>query len=95
MILLLFKLTLIAYVFCALMEPEMIFSWYAKLLDKLPYWLSNPLGLCFKCFTGQVCLWGYIIFYFKSYNIIDHLFFISAGIFLSLIYNKIWAICEQ
>lgn len=95
MILILLKLSLIAYVFCALGEPDMIFSFYRKLLDKLPCWLANPLGSCFKCFTGQVCLWGYLIIYSKEYNIINHFFFVSAGIFLSLIYNKIWDFLEN
>ena len=95
MIVLLFKLSLTAYVVSALMKPEQIFAWYARLLDKLPYYLANPLGYCFKCFTGQVCLWGYLIAYYNDYNLLNHVFFISAGIFLSLIYNKIWEICEQ
>lgn len=95
MIILLFKLTVIAYVFCALGEPDMIFSWYQKLLMKLPDWLAFPLGACHKCFTGQVCLWGYLIAFYHNYNVIDHAFFISAGIFLSLIYNKLWTISEQ
>lgn len=95
MILNLFKLSLIAYLFCALGNDGMIFSFYQRWLDKLPLWLASPLGCCFKCFVGQVCLWGYLIIYFKSYNLIDHLFFISAGIFLSLIYNKIWDYLEK
>ena len=93
MIILLFKLTIIAYVFCALGDDGMIFGWYQKLLLKVPDWLAFPLGACFKCFTGQVTAWGYLIVYFKDYNLLDHLFFVSAGIFLSVIYNFIWDKC--
>jgi len=95
MMLIVVKISLICYVFCALQEPEMIFSFYQKLIYKLPNWLYFPLGGCYKCLTGQVCLWYYLINYFNSYNIIDHLFFISSGIFLSLIYNKLWDFLEQ
>lgn len=91
--LILFKLSLIAYVFCALGSEGMIFSWYQRLLLKIPDWLAFPLGACHKCFTGQVCFWGYLFIF--PYNFIDHLFFTSAGIFLSLIYDKLWTLLEQ
>jgi hypothetical protein len=95
MVLLLFQLSIIAYVFVRLCEPGMIFSFYGKSIERLPDWLYNPVGGCAKCFTGQVCFWGYLITYFHSYNIIEHLAFTSAGIFLSLIYDKLWTVCEQ
>lgn len=94
MLLRLFEVSLIVYMFCALGEPGEIFGWYQRLIDPLPLWLAKPLGACFRCFTGQVCFWFYLITYIHSYNVIDHLFFASAGIFLSILYNKLWAICE-
>ena len=84
------KISLIASVFSFLGEPDMIFSWYRKRIMRLPDWLNKPLGSCHVCFTGQVCFWYYLIVYFNSYNIIDHLFFVAAGIFLSSIYYIIW-----
>ena len=90
----LFEISLIAYVFCALGEPENIFAFYQRWLDKLPWYIANPLGACHKCFTGEVCFWGYIILYFHQYDFINHLFFAYAGIFLSVIYNKLWQICD-
>jgi hypothetical protein len=95
MILILIKVSLIAYVFCALGSPGMIFAWYQRLIYRLPEYLSNPLGSCHKCFTGQVCFWYYLITYFHSYNLIDHLFFVSLGIFLSLLYDNLWTLLEQ
>jgi hypothetical protein len=95
MIVLAAKLALITTVFVRLTEPEMVFEWYGKLISKLPRWLYYPLGGCTKCFTGQVCFWTYLITYFHSYNFIDHLFFASFGIILSLIYDKIWTLSEQ
>jgi hypothetical protein len=95
MILLVIKISLIVYVFCALGEPGMVFSWYRKLIDRLPDWLYNPLGGCHKCLTGQVCFWFFLITQYNSYDLIEHLFFTSLGIFLSLIYNWVWTRLEQ
>ena len=89
-----FQISLIAYMFCALGQNKgMIFYWYQQLICKLPDWLCKPLGGCFLCFTGQVCLWYFI--FTKPFNIIELLFFVSAGIFASAIYNKIYCwLCE-
>jgi len=95
MLILLLKISLITTVFVRLTEPEMIFAWYGKLIGNLPHWLYYPFGGCTKCFTGQVTFWSYPIIYFHSYSFVDHLFFASLGILLSLIYDKIWQICEQ
>jgi len=88
-----FKISLIAFIFWHLTDPEMIFAWYGKLISRLPNWLYYPLGGCLKCFTGQVCFW-YFIFFIHPYNLIDHLFFTSSGIFLSLIYEWLWTHLE-
>jgi hypothetical protein len=92
----LIKISLIAYMFCALGRYEgQIFYWYQQLIKKLPQYISWPLGHCYMCFIGQVCLWFYLIKYYEDYNIIEHLFFISAGIFVSAIYDKIYCwLCE-
>jgi hypothetical protein len=89
------EISLILTTFINLGSPGMIFSWYQKLIDPLPVWLYNPLGGCVKCTTGQVSFWFYLIVYFHSYNLIDHLFFTSSAIFLSLIIDKIWTLCES
>ena len=89
------KIVLISVTFVNLGEPGMIFAWYQKLINPLPNYLFNPLGGCVKCFTGQVSFWFYLIKYFNSYNFIDHLFFVSLSIILSLIINKIWQHCEK
>lgn len=76
--------------FSFLGEPDMIFGFYRKLIMRLPDWLNKPLGSCNLCITGQACLWYYLITRFNNYNLIDHLFFISLGIFLSSIYSAIF-----
>ncbi|MEN6568979.1 MAG: hypothetical protein ABFC18_03100 [Rikenellaceae bacterium] len=84
------QVSLIASVFSFLGEPGMIFSWYRKMIMRLPDWINKPLGSCHLCLSGQVGLWYYLVIHFNSYNIIEHLFFISASIFLSSIYSTIW-----
>lgn len=84
-----FKISLISFMFCALGRDEgTIFYWYQKLIKRLPIWINFPLGGCYKCFTGQVCFWYFIIR--KPFNIIELLFFVSAGIMASMIYNKLY-----
>ena len=84
------KISLIAFMFVRLGEPDSIFAWYQKLIEGLPWWLRNPLGWCEKCCAGQLLFWYYLIVYFKDYNLIDHLFYPSAGIFLVVIYGFIY-----
>jgi len=90
-----FKISVIAFVFVMLTENGMIFHFYKKWLLKLPEWIAFPLGLCYTCFTGQICLWYYLIFHFKDYNFIDHLFFISAGIMMSTVYKIIYDYADR
>jgi hypothetical protein len=90
MILEVIKISLIASVFSFLGDENMIFSWYRKLIMKLPNWLNKPLGSCNLCITGQVTFWYYLIVHFSQYNLIDHLFFASAGVFISSIFSIIW-----
>ena len=82
------KISVICFVFVALGEPGMIFSFYQRQINRLPQWLNKPLGGCGICFTGQVAFW-YFIFTHK-YNLIDHLFFTSAAILTTMILSKIW-----
>jgi hypothetical protein len=84
------EISLIASVFSFLGEPDMIFAGYRRQIMKLPDWLNKPLGSCHLCISGQACFWYYLIAYFNTYNIVDHLFVASAGILLSSIYSIIW-----
>ena len=85
----LLKISLVAYIFTVLTWEGKIFHFYRKLIDRLPDWLFKPLGGCHMCFTGQVCFWYYLIF-IDGYNFFDHLFFASAGIFLSMAYHALY-----
>jgi len=69
-------------------EPRSPFTWYGKLIALLPWYLSRPLGSCYRCFTGQVCLWYFL--FTKPFNLIELGFFISGGILSSMILNKLY-----
>ncbi len=84
-----FKISLITFFISALIqEPHTPLSWYGKLIYRLPWYLRKPIGGCYKCLTGEVCLWYFI--FTKPFNIVEFGFFISAGIFLAMIYNKVY-----
>ena len=82
-------ISIICYVIFVLTQPEMIFHFYWKLIDKLPDWLYKPLGGCLVCFSGQVSFWFFLITHFKTYNPFYHIFFVCAVIFAVLIYDKL------
>lgn len=86
------RITVIAYVFCVLGEPGMIFAPYQRLIGRLPDWLYFPLGGCFKCFVGQVLFWYFLI---NKTPVLDLMFFTASGIVLSVILNKLWQSCEK
>jgi len=84
------KISLIAYIFYTLTDEKMVFAWYGRLIERLPDYLYMPLGGCFVCLTGQTLMWYYFIVHFNDWNIIDQLFYPSAGIAFSLIYNYLY-----
>ena len=77
------------YAFYICTNPEMIFGWYARLIDKLPTFLWKPLGGCLICFTGQVSLWYYLVRFWHNYNFLNHLFFITGSIVIVMIIDKL------
>jgi hypothetical protein len=85
------KIALIGFIFSALVQrKKSIFSWYNKIIKKLPWYLYFPLGGCYLCVTGELMLWYFIFKDFIPEILIDCLFFISAGISVAMIYNKIY-----
>jgi hypothetical protein len=88
------KISIIGFIISALIqEQRTILSWYGNLISELPWYLFRPLGGCYKCFVGQLCLWYFLIR--KPFDIIELLFFVSAGIFCSMIYNKIYCFLKN
>jgi hypothetical protein len=86
----LIKISLIAFMFSALSQRERsILSWYGKAIDRLPWYISRPIGGCYMCITGQACLWYYVIAV-RPFYVIDLAFFVSGGILLSMCYNKLY-----
>jgi cell shape-determining protein MreD len=81
------KISIIAFMFCALGTDGMIFHFYQDWIRNLPWWIRNPIGGCYMCFTGEVCFWYSLV---THHRIIDILFFASAGIFAALIYKFAW-----
>jgi hypothetical protein len=84
------QISLIAFMFVRMGEPGMVFAWYQRLIGGLPEWLRFPLGYCEKCFGGQSLFWAYLILHYKDYNLIEHLFYPSMGIFLIVIYGFVY-----
>ena len=80
-------LSITAIVVNILLEPDMLLYWYGNLLDRLPTWLSFPLGRCEKCLSGQLALWGFILL--EPYNLVNHIFTITATIFITYILTLI------
>ena len=79
---------IVAWVFCRiLIEPGMIFGGWWQILNRLPEWLSKPLGACEYCFGGQLALW-YFIFSF-DYSIVHHIQFISVTLITVNLINLI------
>jgi len=83
-----FKISLIAFMFVKLGDEGKIFHFYQKFICRLPEWLCRPMGGCYICFVGQVCLWYFI--FTKPFDIVELGFFCSAGILISMIWNKLY-----
>lgn len=90
MIIEIIKITFIAYVFFILGETGRIFNFYQKFIERLPWWLRNPLGGCHICLVGQTLFWSYLILHIKEYDLIDHLFYPSFGILLAITLNYLY-----
>ena len=84
------KISLITFMFSALSQQERsVLSWYGRLINKLPWYLSRPIGGCYMCLTGQVCLWYYVIMV-RPFHVIEFGFFVAFGIMCSMVYNKLY-----
>ena len=92
------KISLIGFMFSALcQEQHSIFTWYGRLIEKLPWWLCKPLGGCYRCFVGQLSLWYFIIKIRTTIDfnyIVELTFFVSAGILVSMVYHKIYCLLK-
>jgi len=73
---------------CILMDEDMIFGFWGRVVNRLPEWLGNPLGGCIYCMSGQIALWGY--FALEKYHPVHHIFFISTTIFITHIIYYIY-----
>ena len=70
---------------CLLIDEGQIFSFYGRLLDRLPEWLGHPLGRCAYCLGGQIALWYFVYRMFfipEKYSPFIHLSFIAITLFL-------------
>lgn len=73
-----------------LIAPDMIFNKLNYVYDKLPSWLSKPLGVCEYCFAGQIAFWHYIIVNIDTYNLFTHILMTSLSIFMVELINIIY-----
>lgn len=54
-------------------------------------WLSQPLGTCVHCVSGQMAFWYYLYIHFAQgikYSIVEHIFVVSLSIFMVDIYTR-------
>lgn len=83
------QVSALAYVLFLLFEEGQIFDGWGRLLArKRMEWpnLTKALGLCLRCFTGQMALWiGALCCCLPPFKL---LLFIAAAIFFSEIINK-------
>lgn len=98
-----FQLGVLGYVItCILMTQDYLLEWYLDLLliletkGKFGKWLSKPLGLCEKCFTGQLALWIWVWFSYVEYienwslAMFRHIVFISFSILFVVLMKNIF-----
>ena len=75
-------------------QTDMIFSWYYQLIEKLPFWISKPLGTCDLCFAGQIAFWVFLLFLWPYYQqcpfhtLIMHFLYTTLAIFTVFLINK-------
>jgi hypothetical protein len=72
-----------------LTQPGEIFNKLFNQIDRLPLWLSKPLGGCAKCVTGQIALWTYLYYYHSNYSAFIHVSFICQSIFITWMLLKV------
>ena len=69
-----------------LTDEGMVFSFYGRFLDRLPYVFSKPLGGCDLCFGGWLAFIGYlfrnIIFENLEYSLFIHFSFIFVTLYI-------------
>lgn len=87
-----FQVAVFGHVFTQiLMQQGMLFERYQDALvtieDRLGKMVSYPLGMCTKCFTGQVALWWFIAT--QPFNLTKLILFISFSIISTVAINKL------
>ncbi len=88
-----FKISLIGFMFSALAQDEhTLLSWYGRMIAPLPWYIRKPLGGCYRCLVGQLCLWYYV--FTRPFDVVELCFFVSAGIMASMVYNKIYCLLK-
>lgn len=56
----------------------------------LKRWLYKPLIGCFKCVTGQLSLWVYIVLSWGSYDPLQHVFCVCSSILIVSFIDKLY-----
>jgi len=60
---------------CILMDTDNLLHKYRVFLDWIDNdWITKPLGLCEKCFAGQLTLWSYVLIFQRTevYTLFGH-----------------------
>jgi len=103
-----FQLAVLGFVFsCVLMaqgkllEPWLDFLTDFKKANRVARWLSNPLGLCEACFTGQLALWVWLAQNWEKLEIstfaalLEWALFISFSILFVVFIKEIYSKCKN
>lgn len=56
---------------------------YLFICKRFPAWLQKPLISCTYCVAGQWSLWLFIYLYWSEYDLLTHIGFIGATIFVT------------
>lgn len=88
------KIAIIAFVYAEILVNggEILNGWYKFLERHIGHkpWLFKPLVDCSKCVSGQLAFWYYVIFYYYTYNVVEHAFLVCAAILFTLTIKAIF-----
>ena len=86
------KLIAFCFVFAVsfnlMIQQGEILSFWGAILNKIPEYLSKPLGSCVKCFGGQLAFWSYLFINVNEYVLYEHIFITCCVIILGYIWQE-------
>lgn len=82
-----------------LIEQDGIMEFYGRWIDRLPRYLSDPLGRCTYCFGGQIALWFSLVKFIHAGSMWYEYLMIIAYVCLTILFIHIiafiWDLIEK